>query len=105
MKFNDNLTVIYGPNGTGKTGYVRIVKSMGNSLDSENTIYTNLLEDETTTQSADITITNGSIEETFGWDKTVCRNLNLKIFNSNCVKFSLLSAICPLLNKKRLSYT
>ena len=48
MKFNDNLTVIYGPNGTGKTGYVRIVKSMGNSLDSENTIYTNLLEDETT---------------------------------------------------------
>lgn len=89
MKFNDNLTVVYGPNGTGKTGYVRIIKSMGNSLDSENTIYTNLLEDETTTQSADITINNGSIEETFEWDKTVCRNLNLKIFNSNCVKFSL----------------
>lgn len=38
MNFNDNLTVIYGSNGTGKTGYVRIVKSMGNSLDSENMI-------------------------------------------------------------------
>lgn len=89
MNFNDNLTVVYGPNGTGKTGYVRIVKSMGDSLDSENTIYSNLLEDETTTQTADITITNGDAEENFEWDKTDCRNLNLKIFNSNCVKFSL----------------
>lgn len=89
MNFNDNLTVVYGPNGTGKTGYVRIIKSMGDSLDSENTIYTNLLEDDTTTQTAYITITNDNVEETFEWNKTGCRNLNLKIFNSNCVKFSL----------------
>lgn len=89
MRFNDNLTVIYGPNGTGKTGYVRIVKSMGNSLDSENMIYTNLLEDDTAPQTADITITSGNTEETFEWNKTVSRNLNLKIFNSNCVRFSL----------------
>ena len=89
MNFNNNLTVVYGPNGTGKTGYVRIVKSMGNSLDSENTIYTNLLEDDIGLQSADVTITHGNTEETFVWSKTNCRNLNLKIFNSNCVKFSL----------------
>lgn len=89
MNFNNNLTVIYGSNGTGKTGYVRVVKSMGNSLDSENIIYTNLLEDDTTTQTADITITNGNNKETFEWNKTDCRNLNLKIFNSNCVRFSL----------------
>lgn len=91
MHFNNNLSVVYGPNGTGKTGYVRIVKSMGNSLDSENTIYANLLEDDTATQTATISIVNGDNEETFDWDKNNCRNLNLKIFNSNCVKFSLSS--------------
>lgn len=89
MNFNDHLTVVYGSNGTGKTGYVRIVKSMGNSLDVDNTIYSNLLEGDNNSQTADIVIYNGSIEKTFEWTKDKCNNLNLKIFNSNCVKFSL----------------
>ena len=89
MNFNDHLTVIYGQNGAGKTGYVRIVKSMGDSLDVDNTIYSNLLEKDNDLQSADVIIYNGSTEKTLEWTKDKCDNLNLKIFNSNCVKFSL----------------
>ena len=89
MKFNDHLTVIYGPNGTGKTGYVRIVKSMGDSLDVDNTIYSNLLEGDNNLQTADVVIYDGSIQKTLEWSKNKCSHLNLKIFNSNCVKFSL----------------
>lgn len=89
LKFNKNLTVIYGSNGSGKTGYVRILKSMGDSLDSNCLIYTNLIDKDLSEQTASVSFLNGNDEKTFVWNSRTPISLNLKIFNSNCVKFSL----------------
>ena len=89
MKFNDNLSIIYGANGAGKTGYVRIIKSMGNSLDDENVIYSDLTETEKENHTADIKFFNGTEDEEFLWNNIEPRQLNIKVFNSNCVRFSL----------------
>lgn len=89
LAFNNNLTVVYGSNGTGKTGYVRIIKSMGNSLDEENTIYSDLTEKEINNHSAEIKFYNGVNDEDFTWDNKEAKQLNIKVFNSNCVRFSL----------------
>ena len=89
MKFNDNLSIIYGANGAGKTGYVRIIKSMGNSLDDENVIYSDLTETEKENHTADIKFFNGTEYEEFLWNNIEPRQLNIKVFNSNCVRFSL----------------
>ena len=89
LDFNNNLTVVYVSNGTGKTGYARIIKSMGNSLDEENTIYSDLTEEEKETHTAEIQFYNGDNNEEFSWDNKEPRQLNIKVFNSNCVRFSL----------------
>lgn len=89
LKFNNNLTVIYGKNGTGKTGYVRIIKSMGNSLDNENIIYSDLTQIEQQEHTATIRFDNGSNEVEFIWNDNEKKDLNIKVFNSNCVRFSL----------------
>ena len=89
MKFNDNLSIIYGANGAGKTGYVRIIKSMGNSLDDENVIYSDLTETEKENHTADIKFFNGTEDEEFLWNNIEPIQLNIKVFNSNCVRFSL----------------
>lgn len=39
-----NLTLIYRENGTGKTGYGRILKAPGFSYDQNNTILSNIFE-------------------------------------------------------------
>ena len=89
LSFNNNLTVVYGSNGAGKTGYVRIIKSMGNSLDEENTIYSDLTEEEKENHTAEIRFYNGISDEDFSWDNKKPKQLNVKVFNSNCVRFSL----------------
>ena len=68
LSFNNNLTVVYGSNGTGKTGYVRIIKSMGNSLDEENSIYSDLTEEEKENHTAEIQFYNGVNDEDFSWE-------------------------------------
>jgi hypothetical protein len=35
IEFNDGLTILFGENGTGKTGYARILKRMANSRKAE----------------------------------------------------------------------
>ena len=42
INFGENLTLIYGENGTGKTGYGRILKSLGFSYESNNIIYADI---------------------------------------------------------------
>ena len=39
IKFSKNITIIYGENGSGKTGYGRILKALGYSYDPNNTVY------------------------------------------------------------------
>src|SRR5882724_1191441 len=42
LRFSKNMTVVYGENGTGKTGYGRVLKTFGFSYDHRNTIHPNI---------------------------------------------------------------
>ena len=90
ITFNKNLTVVFGENGTGKTGYGRILKSLGFSYDSNNKVLSNIY---TTTQpkAAKINFKANGVDNTFDWNGTNTNSdlENISVFNSNCVQISL----------------
>ena len=53
IEFCDKLTILYGENGTGKTGYARVLKRLGALRDAEE-IVPNIHESGTTTPTAQI---------------------------------------------------
>lgn len=90
IDFSPNITVIYGENGTGKTGYGRILKALGFSYDTGNKIYSNIFG-ESEPQTAKIKYKTNGDEDAFDWDGDN-RNEDLEsisVFNNNCVQISL----------------
>jgi len=90
VNFSPNITVIYGENGTGKTGYGRILKALGFSYDRGNKIYSNIFG-ESEPQIAKIKFKSNGDENTFVWNGTN-KNAELEsisVFNNNCVQISL----------------
>lgn len=90
IDFSPNITVIYGENGTGKTGYGRILKALGFSYDRNNKIFSNIFG-ESEPQKAKITFKANNIEDIFNWEGDN-RNDDLEsvsVFNNNCVQISL----------------
>jgi len=90
LKFSKNLTVIYGENGTGKTGYGRILKSLGFSYDPANVIHPNAYGAKEP-KSATIEYTVNGQPASFLWDgkKEQSELGNISVFNNNCVQISL----------------
>lgn len=88
--FSRNLTAVFGENGTGKTGYGRILKSLGFSYDTNNTILSNVFEEERP-KSAQIDFEVGGESKTFSWnaENKDSELGNISVFNSNCVQISL----------------
>ena len=90
LSFAPNISIIYGENGTGKTGYGRILKSLGFSYDSNNSIFSNVFG-SSEPKSALINFEADGVADTFTWDGTN-RNQELEsisVFNNNCVQISL----------------
>jgi len=90
INFGKNITVIYGENGTGKTGYCRILKSLGFSYDPQKVIYSNIAG-KTTSQSATIDYTVNGTSTVHHWSG-INSNPDLStisVFNNNCVQISL----------------
>jgi len=90
IDFSPNLTVIFGENGTGKTGYGRILKSLGFSYDPN----TNILSDISKTpqeKSAEIKFKVNETEKTFSWNgNNKAEELeSISVFNNNYVQISL----------------
>lgn len=90
INFSKNLTVIYGENGTGKTGYERILKALGFSYDHGNVIHTNIYG-KPEAKSAVIKFKSNGVDETFNWDgkNTNSELENISVFNNSCVQISL----------------
>ena len=61
------ITVIYGDNGSGKSGYVRVLKHACRSRDEKFVIHRNLEDKTDTPQSAEISFTRGSVPDQFVW--------------------------------------
>src|SRR6185437_5850553 len=91
IRFGKNLTVIFGENGTGKTGYGRILKSIGFSYDIQDTIYGNIFSSDSEQQSADLQYEINGLNKDFLWNGiNNSEDLQaISVFNSNCVQISL----------------
>lgn len=61
------LTVIYGDNGSGKSGYVRVLKHACRSRDEKLAIHRDLEDKMDTPQSAEILFARGTTTEQFSW--------------------------------------
>jgi energy-coupling factor transporter ATP-binding protein EcfA2 len=63
-----SMTVIYGINGSGKTGYVRLLKELCGSRVRDKAIYPNVFAGETVEPSATVILTNnGEAQEPVEW--------------------------------------
>jgi len=90
LKFSKNITVIYGENGTGKTGYGRILKSLGFSYDPNNIIHPNIYA-AVEAKTAIINFKSNGITQTFNWtgENKDTELQNISVYNNNCVQISL----------------
>lgn len=90
MSFGKNVTVIYGENGSGKTGYGRILKALGFSYDASTQIFCNVF-DNPEQQGATIRYKVNDAEHEFNWvGKGSNADLsNISVFNNHCVSISL----------------
>lgn len=88
--FADNLTIIYGENGTGKTGYGRILRSLGFSYEQQTTIHHNIFT-QTEPKSATIDFKVNGVTKSFTWSGSNTDDAlsNISVFNNNCVQISL----------------
>lgn len=91
INFGKNITVIYGENGTGKTGYSRILKTLGFSYDNNKSVFSNVYSAETEPQSATINFISNGLPQTFTWngENNNSELENISVFNNNCVQFSI----------------
>jgi len=70
LTFNESgLTIIYGDNGAGKSGYVRILKNICRSRHMDERILPNVFVISSGNPSAKITFKHGSSECLFDWEK------------------------------------
>lgn len=90
MDFSPNITVVYGNNGVGKTGYSRVLKSQGYSFDNNISILSNVHETQVG-QSARIDFNSDGRPFYLNWQGGRSESdLNgISIFNSDCVNISL----------------
>lgn len=92
MEFSPNITVVYGNNGVGKTGYSRILKAQGYSFDSNINILSNVHETQIN-QSARLDFNSDGTPIYLNWQGGRPESdLNaVSVFNSDCVNISLSS--------------
>jgi wobble nucleotide-excising tRNase len=90
VNFAKNVTIVYGENGTGKTGYSRILKTLGFSYDTSKSILPNIYG-AGESQSATINFKSNGIPKRFTWNgaNTDSELENISVFNSSCVQFSI----------------
>lgn len=91
LVFGNNVTVIYGENGTGKSGYGRILKALGFSYDTDSKILSNVYKNESKEQSAKIQYKFDDEKKELIWNNSEqCDDLkSISVFNNNCVNISL----------------
>jgi energy-coupling factor transporter ATP-binding protein EcfA2 len=81
----DGLTVIYGDNGSGKSGYVRVLKHACRTRDRETAILRDIEDIGGTAQAAKLKFARGAIEMDFYWSPSAAAHPELgavSIFDS-----------------------
>ena len=83
---HEGLTILYGENGTGKTGYSRVFKALANSRTAD-TILGDIEADTTEAQTATLEYKLGDDEQTLAWtgERGVSPFTRMSIFDSPAV--------------------
>lgn len=83
---HEGLTILYGENGTGKTGYSRVFKALANSRTAD-TILGDIEADSVEEQSAKLEFKLGDLEQTLAWtgDRGISPFTRMSIFDSPAV--------------------
>ena len=91
LNFIKNITVIYGENASGKSGYSRVLKALGFSYEKDTKVLCNVYCTEETSQNAKITYILDGAPGEFVWDGAcACPELrSISVFTNNCVNISL----------------
>lgn len=87
----DNMAVVYGGNGSGKSGYVRILKHVCGAR-NPGTLHSNVFAEEETVQSADITYRIDYQEREISWSASQGVHVDLRsvdIFDADCGRIYL----------------
>lgn len=92
IDFHDKLTIIYGDNGSGKTGYYRILKSIGSSVekDSHPQILSNVFG-KIEQPSAIIDYTIDGKSQPLHWTNSNETIPGVVVFDSKCASVSIAS--------------
>lgn len=87
---HEGLTILYGENGTGKTGYSRVFKALANSRTAD-TILGDIEADTTEAQSAKLEFKLGDDEQALAWagERGVSPFTRMSIFDSPAVSTHL----------------
>lgn len=91
LDFSNNITVIYGENATGKSGYSRILKTLGLCYQKENKVLCNVYDTDKKSQNAKIKYILNNKPSEFIWDGA-CQSSELRyisIFTNDCVNISI----------------
>jgi len=91
LDFSKNITVVYGENASGKSGYSRILKALGQSYGKETKVLCNVYCTEEICQNAKIDYVLHDKNDQFEWDGA-CTSVDLQsisVFTNNCVHISL----------------
>lgn len=81
------LTIFYGDNGTGKTGYSRIIKIVVRARDRKEAILSDYKLDTEVKQSANIVYVEGDVEKEYLWSsdsEPPIELSNVSFFDSKC---------------------
>lgn len=91
LSFSKNVTVIYGENASGKSGYSRILKSLGFSYEKETKVLCNVYCNGDECQNAKLIYSKNGDSKEFAWDGACkCSDLQgISVFTNNCVNISL----------------
>lgn len=91
LNFGKNITVIYGETASGKSGYSRILKTIGFSYENKTKVLCNVYCAEETPQNAKIEYILDGKANQFVWDGAcACPELrSISVFTNNCVNISL----------------
>lgn len=81
----DGLTVIYGDNGSGKSGYARLIKSVAGARHQE-PVHANVFADTPEQpQKAEVTFTSGGVGRTSMWPEAVSDELRaISFYDEAC---------------------
>jgi energy-coupling factor transporter ATP-binding protein EcfA2 len=77
----EGMTVIYGDNGSGKSGYVRVLKHACRTLDRGAKILRDIQDKSATPQTAMIAFARGAVEVEFGWTPDAVSEKDLSLIS------------------------